>query len=97
MGAIANEVLKFYPDHIESLSNLSITYLITEQYDKAIEVLLKAEKLAPTDAIVLGNIAQGYKLNGDKKRAIEYYEKAIKYADPVQVEYSRQQIKELKN
>jgi len=33
MREIANEVLKFYPNHIESLSNLSITYLLTGEYD----------------------------------------------------------------
>lgn len=97
MRTIANEVLKFYPDHIESLSNLSITYLIGNEPDKAIEVLLKAEKLNPKDAIVLGNIAHGYKMKGDKAKAIEYYEKTILYADPEMVEYSKQQIKELKN
>jgi len=96
MRTIANEIFKIYPDHIESLSNLSITYLLTGEYDKGIEPLLKAEKLNPKDAIVLANIAQGYKLKGDKKKAIEYYEKTIKYADDRTVQYAKQQIEELK-
>lgn len=96
MRTIANEILKLHPDHVESLSNLSITFLLTGEYDSAIEVLLKAEKIVPTDAIVLGNIAQGYKLKGDKKKAIEYYEKTVKYADKEMVEFAKQQIKELK-
>ncbi|MBC8486325.1 MAG: tetratricopeptide repeat protein [Bacteroidetes bacterium] len=96
MREIANEILKYYPDHIESLSNLSVTYLLTGEYDKGIEPLLKAEKLNPEDYIVLSNIAQGYKLKGDKKNAIEYYEKSIKYGDEQAKAYAKQQIKELK-
>ncbi|MFC5683423.1 tetratricopeptide repeat protein [Flavobacterium sp. MAHUQ-51] len=93
MRNIANEVLKFYPNHIESLSNLSITYLLTGEYDKGIEALLKAEKINPKDFIVLSNIAQGYKLKGDKNKAIEYYQKTIEFGDKQAIEYSKQQIK----
>ena len=96
MREIANEILKYYPNHIESLSNLSVTYLLTGEYDKGIEPLLKAEKIDPKDYIVLSNIAQGYKLKGDKNKAIEYYEKAIKYGDEQAKTFARQQIEELK-
>ncbi|WOI23981.1 tetratricopeptide repeat protein [Nonlabens ulvanivorans] len=96
MREIANKVLEFYPNHIESLSNLSITYLLTGEYDKGIEPLLKAEKINPKDYIVLGNIAQGYKLKGDKKKAFEYYEKTAEYGDERAKEYAKQQIAELK-
>lgn len=96
MRNIANEILKYYPDHIESLSNLSVTYLLKGEYDKGIEPLLKAEKLDPKDYIVLSNIAQGYKLKGDKKKAIEYYEKVIEYGDADTKAYAKDQIKELK-
>jgi tetratricopeptide (TPR) repeat protein len=96
MRTIAQEILKYYPNHIESLSNLSITYLLTGEYNKGIEPLLKAEKIDPKDAIVLGNIAQGYKLKGDKETEIEYYEKVIKYGDERSIAYAKQQIQELK-
>ena len=95
MRNIANEILKYYPNHIESLSNISITYLLTGEYDKGIEALLKAEKLDPQDFIVLSNIAHGYKLKGDKKKAIEYYKKTIQYGDEQAKQYANQQIKEL--
>ncbi|TYP98250.1 tetratricopeptide repeat protein [Tenacibaculum adriaticum] len=81
MREIASEILKYYPKHIPSLSNISITYLLSGKYDKAIEYLLKAEKLNPKDCIVLSNIAQGYKLKGDKKKAIEYYEKTVEFGN----------------
>jgi len=96
MRTIAHEILKYYPNHIESLSNLSITYLLTGEYDKGIAPLLKAEKIDPKDVIVLGNIAQGYKLKGDKETAIEYYEKVIKYGDERSIAFAKQQIQELK-
>ncbi|MCB9349934.1 MAG: tetratricopeptide repeat protein [Lewinellaceae bacterium] len=96
MRTIAEEILKYYPTHIESLSNLSITYLLTGEYDKGIEPLLRAEELDPTDAIVLSNIAQGYKLKEDKAMAIKYYEKAAKHGDERTAQYAREQIEELK-
>lgn len=96
MREIANEVLKYYPYHIESLSNLSVTYLLTGEYDKGIAPLLQAEKLNPKDYIVLSNIAQGYKLKGDKKKAIEYYEKTIEFGDEPAKVFAKKQIEELK-
>jgi tetratricopeptide (TPR) repeat protein len=96
MKQIAEAVLKYYPDHVESLSNLSIVYLIKKEYGKALESLLKAEKLAPTDYIVLNNIAQAYKLKGDYKNAIKYYELTEKYGDEQAKAYARQQMAELK-
>ncbi len=95
MKRIAEIVLKYYPDHIESLSNLSVVFMLQKQYDKALELLLKAEKLNPKDYIVLSNIAQVYKQKGDTKNAIKYYELTIKYGDEQAKQYSKEQIKEL--
>lgn len=53
MKRIAEAVLKYYPDLVESLSNLSIVFMLQKQYDKALESLLKAEKINPKDYIVL--------------------------------------------
>jgi tetratricopeptide (TPR) repeat protein len=96
MKRIAETVLKYYPDHIESLSNLSIVFLLQKQYDKALEPLLKAEKLNPKDYIVLSNIAQAYKLKGDTKNAIKYYELTLKHGDEQAKKYAQGQIDELK-
>ena len=97
MREIANEILKHYPDHVVSLSNISITYMLTEKYDEALIPLMKAEQLDPTDYIVLSNIAQAYKLKGDKDNAIAYYKKTMKYGDERAIDYSKQQIEELSN
>lgn len=96
MKRIAETVLKYYPDHIESLSNLSIVYMLQKQYDKALEPLLKAEKLNLKDYIVLSNIAQAYKLKGDTKNAIKYYELTMKHGDEQAKKYAQGQIDELK-
>lgn len=96
MKRIAETVLKHYPNHIASLSNLSIVYMLQEQYDKALEPLLKATKSNPEDYIILNNIAQAYKLKGDTKNAIKYYELTLKHGDIQAKKYAQTQIDELK-
>jgi len=96
MKRISEAVLKHYPDHVESLSNLSIVFMLQNQHDKALEPLLKAEKLNPKDYIVLSNIAQAYKLKGDRNNAIKYYELTTKYGDEEARKYAQEQIEELK-
>ncbi len=96
MREIAKEILIYYPNHIESFSNLSVTYLLTGEYDKGIEILLKAEKIKPEDYIVLSNIARGYSLKGNKEKAIEYYEKTFKFGDEQAKVFAKKQIAELK-
>ena len=96
MREIANKILEYYPDEVVSLSNLSSTYLLTGELEKGMEPLLIAEKLAPKDPIVLNNLARGYQLKGDRKRAIKYYEETLKYADEESSQIVRQQIEALK-
>lgn len=92
---IAETILRYYADHIESLSNLSVVFMIQNQYDKAIEALTKAEVINPKDAVVLGNMARAYRLKGDTKNAIKYFELVLKYGDKKRKEFAKQQIKEL--
>ena len=96
MRRIAEEILNDYPDHIESLSNIALTYMIAGDNDKGLEFLLKAEKINPKDAIVSSNIAHCYKLKGDTKNAITYYEKVIATGQSDYKDYAEQQISELK-
>lgn len=96
MRNIATEILKYYPNNVESLSNISLSYLVVGEYDKGIESLLKAEKINPKDYIVLSNIAYGYKMKGDKAKAIEYYNKAIEFGDENTKEFAKQEIEEMK-
>lgn len=95
MRNIAQKVLQYYPQHIPSFSNLAVTYLLTGEYDKAINILLKAEKIAPQDDVVLSNIAQGYKLKKDNAKAVVYYKKVLRFGDSDAKKYAREQIKKL--
>jgi tetratricopeptide (TPR) repeat protein len=96
MIQIGEAVLKYYSTNVELLSTTSVALMLTKNYDKAIGYLKQAEKINPKDFIVLNNIAQGYKLKGDKANAIKYYELTEKYGDEQAKQQARQIIKELK-
>jgi len=95
MRQIAQTILKYYPESIESLSNLSITYFLEGDFDRGLEPLLRAEKINPADSIVLSNIAHGYKQKGNKDKAIEYYKKTIQHGDASMKSFAESQITKL--
>lgn len=97
MRRIAQAVLKYYPRHVESLSNLAITYGLQGDYDKALDALLRAEKIMPGDAIVLNNIATMYERKGDKLNAIKYFELTAKHGDEETKDAAVKKLKTLKN
>lgn len=97
MKRIGDVILKYYPNNIEILSTTAVANMLTKDYDKAIGYLKHAETLNPKDYIVLNNIAQGYKLKGDKENAIKYYQLTGKYGDARAKQQASEMIKELKN
>jgi tetratricopeptide (TPR) repeat protein len=97
MRTIAQTVLKYYPKHVESLSNLAITYGLQGDYEKALQSLLQAEKIMPRDAVVLNNIATMYERKGDKINAIKYFELTAKLGDKEIKDEAVKKLKELKN
>lgn len=96
MRRVAETVLKYEPNHVESLSNVAITYILTDKPDKALEYLFKAEKINPKDAIVLNNIATIYRNKGDKDNAIKYYQLTIKHGNEDEKAFAESQITKLK-
>jgi tetratricopeptide (TPR) repeat protein len=96
MIQIGETTLKYYPNHIEILSSTAVALMLSKQYDKAISYLKHAEKLNPKDFIVLNNIAQGYKMKGDKANAIKYYELVIKYGPDQAKQQAKDNINVLK-
>lgn len=96
MEQIAKAVLALYPNNVENLSNLSVVYMLREDYGNALTVLHKAEKLNPDDYIVLNNIAHAYKQLGYKDNAIKYYELAEKYGDNETKAQAASEIRKLK-
>jgi len=95
MRDVSEAVLKYYPDHVESLSNVAITYIVIGQYDKGLPYLLKAEKLAPKDVIVLNNIAEVYTRTNDKQNAKIYLNKIIKYGNKEEQQDAKERLKAL--
>lgn len=93
---ISEAVLKYYPDNIEFLLDLSSVYIVKKDYDKALQQLLKAEKFEPTNSVVLSNIAEVYKRKGDNANAIIYYEKVMKYGDDATKADAKKKLDELK-
>jgi tetratricopeptide (TPR) repeat protein len=74
---IAEEMLKHYPNHVQSLLNLSTMNVRQKKYDESLEFLLKAEKAEPKNAIVLYNLAYVYNLKDNIPQAKKYYELSI--------------------
>jgi len=96
MQKIAEAVLKVYPDHIESLSNIGAVYFLLGQYEKALTPLLTAYQLNPKDLVVINNIAEIYNELGLNIKAEAYYRLMMKYGDKQDKKYAKEKIKELK-
>lgn len=97
MRKISETMLKYYPQHVESLSNVAITYMVAKDYDKGLQYLLPAEKIAPNDVIVLNNIAVAYRNKKENAKAKEYYEKIKKTGTADDIRDANEQIKKLSN
>ena len=70
---ISEEMLKNYPDHLQSRLNISTIYIARNDYDKSLDALQKAEKIDSTNPILLYNIASVYKMKGEKENAKKYF------------------------
>lgn len=97
MDEISTRVLRSYPTHIPSLSNLAITALYHKDYEKGIGYLEKSLSVDKTNTSVLSNLAYAYGQTGQEETAIAYYKEVIKYGDPQTQDYARKQIEKLKN
>ena len=75
--AIYKRLTAKYPGDIEMLSDLIDAYLITENYDKAIEKLNLLEKQAGVSALVSEQKVEIYKRQGNTKKEISELERLI--------------------
>lgn len=55
MKDVAAAVLRYYPDHVESLNTIAVGFLAKGDWKNAEPYLLNAKKLAPDDEIVKAN------------------------------------------
>ena len=68
-----DEILKRFHKNVIFLNYLSYYYSSAEEYEKAIEVLLSANKIDPNDYIIVGNLASDYEKAGNIKEAEKLY------------------------
>jgi eukaryotic-like serine/threonine-protein kinase len=61
-------------------SNLGTAFFYLKRYPEALPMFQKAVEMSPEDAVFMGNLADGYRLAGDKEQARATYEKAISLA-----------------
>jgi tetratricopeptide (TPR) repeat protein/class 3 adenylate cyclase/TolB-like protein len=61
-------------------SDLGTAYFYLKRYNDAIRMFEKAAELSPNDDMILGNLADAYRLAGQKDKANATYEKAISLA-----------------
>lgn len=70
---ISKEMLKTYPDHVQSMLNLSTMSAKQKKYDESLDILSKAVKVEPDNAIILYNLAYIYNLKDNIPEAKKYY------------------------
>ena len=87
--------IKLYPSNIYGYNNFATYYLVKKQYNKALNILLKAEKINNKDIIIIFNIANCYKDLNNKEMAKIYYEKAIQIGDEKAADYAKQMLNDL--
>ena len=83
---------KAYPKNIYAYNFLGAAYMQTGQDEKALQAFLSAEKIDPSDGIVLGNIGKWYADHGDTKNAKKYYKKMLKNPDTRVREFARNRL-----
>ncbi|MDR2679647.1 MAG: hypothetical protein LBC47_02415 [Tannerella sp.] len=74
---VSEEMLKHYPNHTQSLMNISTVNIKRKNFDKSLEALLKADKIKPGDSVLNYNIAYVYQEKGDKENAKKYYKLTV--------------------
>jgi len=76
--SIYKEILKLEPRHFEALQLSGAIELQTGQWDRALELLIKAIKINDRNAAVFYNYGKSLKELGQAREALIGYEKSIK-------------------
>lgn len=95
MKLIGECAMKYYPNNVPIISSTAVAYMLTQDYEKSILYLKKAEALKPNDLIVINNLAHGYKLKGDKPAALKYYMLSEFLSDDKSKTFAQEEIKKL--
>jgi serine/threonine-protein kinase len=71
--------LQIRPDAV-TYANLGTSFFYLKRYPEAVPMFEKAVEMSPEDEMNMGNLADGYRLAGDRAKAQATYEKAIRLA-----------------
>jgi serine/threonine protein kinase/tetratricopeptide (TPR) repeat protein len=73
---VFQKALKIAPS-AEIYTNLGTAYFYLKRYSESLPMFEKAVAMSPEDETLMGNLADGYRLSGNKEMAQATYEKAI--------------------
>lgn len=94
LRSIAEDLYRHFPKYVQNINMIAASYQVLEDHNTALSWLLKAEKVAPHDGVILSNIADTYYMLGDSKNEHKYLKKVIKYGTPDQKERAERYLKE---
>ena len=89
--------LKLYPKNIEVHNYLALAYIDQGKFKEALNVLLKADKLANEDYVIIFNIGRCYEALKQYDKAKEYYLRMKKNPNKQVQDMADQKLSELKN
>ena len=67
MRRVAETVLRYYPDHVESLNTMAVSYLSEGNWQNAESYLQTARQLAPEDNVVQANLKRWAEMKEEGK------------------------------
>jgi YaiO family outer membrane protein len=91
--AVYRSVLLEDPNNVDAMIGVGTTLLARHANDEAIEVLGRAESLAPGNELVLSSLGRAYRESGDDVRAIRYYERVVAAAPTDQHRLSLEDVR----
>ncbi len=92
---VSHTMIKHYPNAIFGYNNLAAIYDQNGEYEKALDMLLHAEKTSKDDALVLINIAECYLKMDHTTQAIEYFEKVKQVGTASEQAYAERKLQEM--
>ena len=93
---LSEALVQHFPTSPYGHANLGALYAARQKHDRSLAHFMKALELAPTDAIVISNIARIHENAGQVDKAIEYYNLLLEVGAPKEQDYAKQQLDRLK-
>lgn len=69
---VAHRTIQVYPSNVAAMNMLAVSHMLLGDNDTAVKHLLRAEKIEPTNPVILSNLVQAYTRLGKKKEAKIY-------------------------